>query len=227
MTTMRPSPRVSRSTAPVLLLALLVTVTCSQPARVPVEDAANDSRASLRDSNPPDNDNGDNSAPASFASPANEAHALPFHESGDIPAGTMVNVRLVAPIAAVVPVANDSFGAVVEQSVVVAGTTIIPRGASVAGRVEAVLISQTQPRRGYVRLVLESVRLGGTDVPLQTTSLFARQMSANDPPSSTIHLEKGRRLTFRLTEPVILSRVPLKPPAEVDRLSFPQKDFPF
>ena len=56
-----------------------------------------------------------------------------------------------------------------------------------------------------VRLALESVHMGGVDVPVQTASLFARQGPAADISPSTVRLEKGRRLTFRLTEPVLLA----------------------
>ena len=86
------------------------------------------------------------------------------------------------------------------EPVVVEGNTLIPSGTSVAGRVEAARSSKLKPNRGYVRLALKTVQLGGLSVPLQTASLFAREATFGDDPASNIHLEKGRRLTFRLTE---------------------------
>jgi len=52
-----------------------------------------------------------------------------------------------------------------------------------------------------VRLALDSIHLGGVDVPVQTASLFTRQNPESD---DLIRLEDGRRLTFRLTGSVYL-----------------------
>jgi hypothetical protein len=125
---------------------------------------------------------------------------LPFQDSRDLPAGTLVTVELKNSIYAGNPISSGSFEAVVVQPVVVKGNTLIPAGATAEGRVEAAQASKVRPSRGYVRLALESVQVGGSDIPVQTASLFARQSTPND--QSPIHLEKGRRLTFRFTEPV-------------------------
>jgi hypothetical protein len=76
--------------------------------------------------------------------------------------------------------------------------------------VEAARISALKPERGYLRLALQSVHLGGVDVPVQTASLFARQGPSADPQASTVRLEDGRRLTFRLMEPIALSPHPTR-----------------
>jgi hypothetical protein len=96
----------------------------------------------------------------------------------------------------------------VEQAVVVDGNTIIPKGANVAGRVESAQTSKIKPNRGYVRLALQSVDLGDRRVPVQTASLFAHEAPLGNNPISVIHLEKGRRLTFRLVETVEISKLP-------------------
>jgi hypothetical protein len=91
--------------------------------------------------------------------------------------------------------------------------------------VESARVSDVRRDAGYVRLTLESIQIDGKDVPLQTSSLFARgtagDASAVHPSAGTadtsrigqshpaqpradqatiIRLKKGRRLTFRLTE---------------------------
>lgn len=127
---------------------------------------------------------------------------LPFHDSQNLPAGTLVTVRLKSPVSATDAVTETSFQAIIDEPVVVQGNTLIPRGAVVAGRVESAHSSQLEPNRGYVRLALASVHVGAVDVPVQSASLFARQ-TPNDS-SPFIGLEKGRRLTFRVTEPVYI-----------------------
>lgn len=83
-------------------------------------------------------------------------------------------------------------------------TTSSPNSwAGVTGRVESARTSELKPDRGYLRLSLAFLHVGAVDVPLQTASLFARQDSGAAS-LSTVRLEKGRRLTFRLTEPVSL-----------------------
>jgi hypothetical protein len=59
---------------------------------------------------------------------------------------------------------------------------------------------------GYVRLTLDSIDIAGKNTRLQTSSLFARGNPASQNAAlGLITLEKGRRLTFRLTEPVYLA----------------------
>lgn len=131
--------------------------------------------------------------------------APPFHDSQNLPAGTLLTVRLKNPVAATNSVTEASFEATVEEPVVVEGNTLIPRGSVAAGRVESAHSSQLKPNRGYVRLALASVRVGDVDVPMQTASLFARQSPGVDDSSPLTGLEKGRRLTFRVTEPVYIT----------------------
>ena len=166
----------------------------------------------------------------------NPETGLPFHNSQSLPAGTLLTVRLRNPISADDPGANARFEAVVDEPVVIEGNSVVPRGATVAGRVESALASNVRRNRGYVRLVLDSIHLAGVNLPIQTSSLFVRGNSGDTQTGqgemAQIHLEKGRRLTFRLTEPVYVAasqRVasrPLIPPSLFGE-SFPQKDFPF
>lgn len=125
-----------------------------------------------------------------------------------LPPGTLLVVRLKRPVyASASP--ETHFEAVVDQPVVVGGNTLIPKGASVAGRVESAQTSRIKPNRGYVRLALQSVSVGDRRVPVQTASLFAHEAPLGDAPISVIHLEKGRRLTFRLIESEEASAEPM------------------
>jgi hypothetical protein len=166
------------------------------------------------------------------SAPAN----LPFRDPQNLPAGTLLTVRLKAPISAENPTADASFEAVVDQPVVIEGSKLIPRGAAVSGRIESAQTSNLKRNRGYVRLVLKSIHLAGANLQIQTASLFvrgsatdygvapgetptgaasretglprtgpARKTSGSDPPSAGIRLEKGRLLTFRLTEPAYVA----------------------
>jgi len=127
----------------------------------------------------------------------------PFHSSEVLPAGTLLIVSLKAPLVAGGE-SKVSFEAVLDEPVVMDGITVIPREAIVSGRIESAHVSKATPERDYVRLTLNSVEVDGLSVPIQTASLFARQLSAADADAATIRLKKGRRLTFRLKEPVFL-----------------------
>jgi len=140
---------------------------------------------------------------------------LPFHNPQSLPAGTLLTVRLKNPISADDPGANARFDAVVDEPVVIEGNRLVPRGATVAGRVESARASNVRRNRGYVRLVLDSIHVAGVNLPIQTSSLFVRGNSGDaqtgQAETAQVHLEKGRRLTFRLTESVYVAasqRVP-------------------
>ena len=163
---------------------------------------------------------------------------LPFREPQNLPAGTLLTVRLKNPLSAESPGSNGTFEAVVDQPVVIEGNQLVPLGATVVGRVESAQASNLKPNRGYVRLALDSIHLAGLTLPIQTSSLFVRgnpgetevpqdEAPQNEEAPTVIRLEKGRRLTFRLTEPM---SPPLNGPSLVlnpPPPSFPQKDFPF
>jgi len=188
-----------------VLAALLLTVACSRPTGVP-SDGANDGTQTPFQSSSQSAESGSEAGTHSAASEdRGQEQSLPFHDPQNVPAGTLLTVQLRQSLTAATTAANDSFEATVEQPVVINGNTVVPRGTTVMGRVQSARVSNSRPNRGYVRLALESVHVGGVDVPLQTASLFARQTSSTEPSASAIRLEKGRRLTFRLTEAVSLN----------------------
>lgn len=150
-------------------------------------------------------------APAGTGNPANSEAALPFHDSQNLPAGTLLTVRLRKPISSDGPGANKIFEAVIDEPVMVAGNDLVPRGTIVEGRVESTRASNVKRNRGYVRLALDSIHLGSADLPIQTSSLSVRgtpgdaDWPQSDNSAGVIHVEKGRRLTFRLSESVYIA----------------------
>jgi hypothetical protein len=129
-------------------------------------------------------------------------------------------VRLKGPISASAAGESNSFQASIDQPVLVEGNTLIPRGTVVTGRVQSARSSKVKPGRGYVQLALNSVHIAGADLPMQTASLFVRQSaglktSKNTVSSAAFHLDKGYRLTFRLTEPVYTAVQSSNPPAHM------------
>jgi len=183
-------------------VALLSTAACTRPNGVPSEAETPAAQAPFQDPEVTP------ASPTPQATSASQGTAhlesLPFQNSQTLPVGTLLTVRLNESITAGGPLSKEDFDAVIAEPVVVDGSTVIARGAAVVGRVQSTQISNVKPTRRYVRLILESVRSGQFDVHLQTASLYARQVPIGDEADPMIHLEKGRRLTFRLTESVFL-----------------------
>jgi hypothetical protein len=153
--------------------------------------------------------------------------SVPFHDGQSLPVGTLLTVRLTNPISSNSLVASGTFEAIVDEPIVIEGNTLVPKGASVAGRVESAQSPTTKRRRGLVRLTLDQMDIAGRDLPIQTSSLFApgkvvadkdgikKDSSKKDsfPKDSPkmVSLEKGRQLTFRLTEAVDMAIQPAIP----------------
>jgi hypothetical protein len=206
-------------------LALLWAVGCARPDGPP-----SDGGTTHADPHQVPFEAGDGSLPnrpselsAAKDSDPSSGSGLPFHDSQNLPAGTLLTVRLKNPIFADNPGPNATFEAVVDEPVMVAGNRLIPRGVTVAGRVESSGASNVRHNRGYVRLALDSIQFTDAKLPIQTSSLFVRGNAGDLAPRSgvatsaspvAIRLEKGRRLTFRLTEPAYLAVSQHKP---VDR----------
>jgi hypothetical protein len=140
------------------------------------------------------------------------SNTLPFARSGgDLPTGTLFTVSLKSSISGSRSVVPQVFEAVIDEPVVVDGKTLVPRGTEVLGHVESARPSYLQGVEGYLSLTLDSLRLKGIDIPLQTSNLFARgnarQSFAQPEPLSAriVSLNRGRRLTFRLTSSVALT----------------------
>lgn len=135
-----------------------------------------------------------------------------------LPAGTLITVRLDSSLPISRARAGDTFSASLAGTVTVDGETAIERGTPVTGCVESAQLAVDRPGLspdpGFLRLTLRTVTVDGTTLGLQTSSLFAKGTpeplveSVADGASAGSRgfwVQKGRRLTFRLTAPVSLT----------------------
>jgi hypothetical protein len=217
---------------PFVLLALICSLGCSRPAGFR-STAQSDTRElpfhqdSSGDSGATTSPNG-GSGSRSKSQPADPA--LPFDASAQtLPAGTLLTVRLENTLSSAKLDSGRTFAAVVDEPVLIGGVAVLPTGTSVQGRVESAHSSAVRDT-SYVRLALDSIVIGGKDIPLHTSSLFARASAReaaelSDAPvgdtadlarAGTIRLKKGRRLTFRLTSPLAVHS-----PGTVSRAEIP------
>ncbi|MGC2400317.1 MAG: hypothetical protein WA510_11060 [Acidobacteriaceae bacterium] len=151
------------------------------------------------------------SAPPALPPDPKSAGELPFNARSHtyvLPSGTLLTVQLSRSLSAARVHSGDAFGAVVADPVTVNGETLVDRGTEVIGRIESAASEAGRvPPLGYFRLRLDAITLGGNRVALQTSSLFARgsaRPSTVSSGSSSVRVQKGRRLTFRLIAPVTL-----------------------
>lgn len=136
-----------------------------------------------------------------------------------LPAGTLITVRLANSLAFSQIRAGDAFTASVDGRLAINGDTVIASGAPVTGHVELAQPSMNRPGSspdpGYVELTLNTVAVDGRVFGLRTSNLFARGTSESSVPlnvasggngiavgSQGFRIQKGHRLTFRLTAPV-------------------------
>jgi hypothetical protein len=96
-----------------------------------------------------------------------------------VPAGTVIAVRLQNTVSSSSANPGDTFQAVLDEPLVVKGETVAPKGTAVTGRVVEAKSSGHLHDSGYLRLTLASMELNGKDVPLQTSSLFAKGANHN------------------------------------------------
>lgn len=196
------------------IVLALGTVACAPPAAFQNADTTepDQHKVPFRDADGKRSPPGDSSAvPVNALKPETD---LPFQgakgldsqnaDPPNLPAGTLLTVRIKDPITSESPGPNGTFEAIVDQPIIIEGNKLIPLGATVYGLVESARASNLERSRGFVRLTLESIQLAGSTVPVQTSSLFVRGHARpmREPQSAIVRLEKGRRLIFRLTEPV-------------------------
>jgi hypothetical protein len=126
---------------------------------------------------------------------------LPFRTGSHpriLPSGTLLTVQLEDALSTAKARAGDAFVASVAASLAIDGDPLIERGATTTGHIESV---RADERSGYFQLTLTAITVEGRQLALQTSSLFARgTLQLPD----GIRVQKGRRLTFRLTSPVTL-----------------------
>jgi len=126
--------------------------------------------------------------------------ALPFGSRARIlPSGTLLTVQLENSLSAAKVRDGDTFTASVAAPLAVDGDPLIERGTVATGHIESV---REQAGSGYFQLTLNALSVGGRPLALQTSSLFARGTLQQ---SEGVRVQKGRRLTFRLTSPVTVN----------------------
>jgi hypothetical protein len=187
--------------------------------------------------------------PVPASGEAAKASQLPFERVSDgggisptagltvdgIPAGTEITVRMQAAMSSANSRVGESFEAVVDEPVIVAGKIVVPRGTTVTGSVLEARASRSLQQPGYLRVTLESIVVNGKAVPLRASSIFAKGASyakretptvtrsgANGkaeltesalgsahgtepsllPAHADARFSTGRRLTFRLAQPL-------------------------
>jgi hypothetical protein len=142
---------------------------------------------------------------AEATGPTKAGVPFPAHLPATLPAGTLLTVRIESPIVTDRN-ARGTFAAVLDEPVIVNGNVLVPRGAAVAGRLEAARSSTIRGTRCCICLTLDSIGISGKELPIQTSSLFTRTNGADGHDSSrnsstqAVRLKTGRRLTFRLAE---------------------------
>lgn len=194
-----------RVLTPAILILFLPLGCARRDPHLPAEGAVQSSATPFQDPNPDATETGDQG----FSAGDSRGTEPPFQNAEIVPAGSLLTVRLRVPLVAGSG-SKDPFEAVLDEPIVVGGNTLIPRDALVSGEIESAHVLKSKSDRGYVCLTLNSVKLDGLPVPIQTASLFARQPLGVDANSDTIRLETGRRLTFRLKERVFLRSSPSK-----------------
>src|SRR5579864_244829 len=121
-----------------IVIALLCTIACSRPAGVPAAGASEPPQAPFGGDSAASDGRSETPTSQPSAPPSN---TLPFHDGQNLPAGTLLTVRLKGPVIAGSTMTQVSFEAVVDEPVVVDGNIMIPRGTTVAGRIESARIS--------------------------------------------------------------------------------------
>jgi len=131
----------------------------------------------------------------------NATSAMPFRTESHphvLPSGTLLTVQLEDALSTAKAHTGDPFAASVASALGIDGDSLIERGAMATGHIESV---RADARSGYFQLTLTAITVEGRPLALQTSSLFARGTVQQ---SDDIRVQKGRRLTFRLTSPVLL-----------------------
>ena len=188
----RRFPLAARSRAGIGLLFLLLLISaCGRPPGVP-DSSADASQKLPFDREPPSN----GTSPTQFLVPPNR-----------IPEGTSLAVRLTQPISSASAHAGDSFDALLEDPIVIADQTLLPRGARIKGRVLDAKASSGPNDPGYLRIVLVSIDVRSNSILVDSSSIFAKaplQTERSSSPSSShtslndVAIAADRRLTFRL-----------------------------
>jgi hypothetical protein len=120
-----------------------------------------------------------------------------------LPEGKSIAIRLRAPLSSASAHAGETFDGTIEEPITDEGQTLVPRGAAVVGRVLDAKHSAGNDR-GYLRIALVSMEVGGKTVLVETSSIFAKAGARDGGTAKEVVLTPERRLTFHVTQGVEL-----------------------
>jgi hypothetical protein len=213
----------SQSAIGMFCLALSLSPGCSRSEPTNAGSASSEQKLPFHPDAEPDStsDGAHPDRPDKVPTDPKSGSALPFRAESHarvLPSGTLLTVQLEDSLSTARVRAGDPFTAVVAAPLAIDGDTLIPRGTAVTGRIESAQSRADRPGlvpgTGFFRLTLRAITVEGRQIPLQTSSLFARgtfqpsNLSSSGSPSDSgsdgVQVRKGRRLTFRLTAPITL-----------------------
>lgn len=133
---------------------------------------------------------------------------------GEIPAGTLLPIKLESNISSATAHTGEPFNAVLAEPLQLDGQTIAPDGALLTGIVLAAKAGEGSNDPGYLRLSLNTITISGKSRTVETSGVFVngRNRFVRTHPSSIIpnavsdahegdvELSAGRLLTFRVTQ---------------------------
>jgi hypothetical protein len=130
-----------------------------------------------------------------------------------LPDGTPIAVHLQSPLSSAAAHGGDIFSAILDEPVVVDGQTLVGSGSVAKGRVLEAKAAGRSVEPGYLRIVLVSLNLGGKQIMIYTSSIFAKGSVPERATGSgagrpdkhrdrDIVLGTDRRLNFRLAQTV-------------------------
>jgi hypothetical protein len=109
----------------------------------------------------------------------------------EIPVGTEFTVRLQLALSSADSRVGDSFQVVLDEPVVVAGRTVLPRGTPFTGSVVAARASGGPQDPGYLRVTLVLMAVDGKSIALRTSSIFAKGGSYKSRKTPKIKTSEG------------------------------------
>jgi hypothetical protein len=152
-----------------LCLAFLLLVACGSKS--------NNTQAA---SDPPNAASPQNaSTPNAESTPAPQDSPGPqqLHSGVSVLVGTPVTVRLETPVSSAAAKTGEIFDAVLDEPLLADGLTVVPRGATVRGKVTIARHSGRLRHPGELGLTLVSMSVRGQDVPLETSHIYAKGRS--------------------------------------------------
>jgi len=202
-----------------LALSLCLTQGCGQPEPHSTQAAASASGQKLPFHPDVDSRATTDGGRAAVSSDPKLAAGVPFRAASPqhiLPSGTLLTVQLDRSLSTPAS-SGDLFTASVAAPLVIDGQTLLEGGTAVTGQVQSAQ-SEATPNApsgsGYFELTLRTITVAGRQLAVQTSSLFARGSpqpssaprlaSESQPRTRGIQVQKGRRLTFRLTSPLTL-----------------------